>query len=55
MALPPPSKLARYRLLGPNCGLKVSPFMLGEFVAMVWVKAEKMAAWQRTARAEAGQ
>ncbi|ORY34299.1 norsolorinic acid reductase [Naematelia encephala] len=29
MALPPPSKLGRYRILGPNCGLRVSPLQLG--------------------------
>ena len=29
MALPPPSRLGRYRILGPNCGLRVSPLQLG--------------------------
>lgn len=29
MALPPPSKLGRYRVLSPNCGLRVSPLQLG--------------------------
>ena len=29
MALPPPSRLARYRVLGPNCGLRTSPLQLG--------------------------
>ena len=29
MALPPPSRLGRYRLLAPNCGLRVSPLQLG--------------------------
>lgn len=29
MALPPPSRLGRYRLLGPSCGLRVSPLQLG--------------------------
>ncbi len=29
MALPPPSRLGRYRILSPNCGLRVSPLQLG--------------------------
>jgi hypothetical protein len=29
MSLPPPSKLGRYRVLSPSCGLKVSPLQLG--------------------------
>lgn len=28
-APPPPSKLGRYRVLSPNCGLHVSPLQLG--------------------------
>lgn len=29
MALPPPSRLGRYRVLSPSCGLRVSPLQLG--------------------------
>ena len=29
MALPPPSRLGRYRVLSPNCGLRISPIQLG--------------------------
>ncbi|CAD6569009.1 MAG: hypothetical protein TREMPRED_004995 [Tremellales sp. Tagirdzhanova-0007] len=29
MALPPPSRLGRYRVLSPNCGLRISPLQLG--------------------------
>lgn len=29
MSLPPPSRLGRYRLLAPRCGLRVSPLQLG--------------------------
>ncbi|KAK1921493.1 NADP-dependent oxidoreductase domain-containing protein [Papiliotrema laurentii] len=29
MSLPPPSRLGRYRLLAPQCGLRVSPLQLG--------------------------
>jgi len=29
MALPPPSRLGRYRVLSANCGLRVSPLQLG--------------------------
>jgi len=29
MSLPPPSPLARYRILSPSCGLRVSPLQLG--------------------------
>lgn len=29
MSLPPPSRLGRYRILSPRCGLRVSPLQLG--------------------------
>jgi len=29
MALPPPSRLGRYRILSPACGLRVSPLQFG--------------------------
>lgn len=37
MALPPPSRLGRYRILSPNCGLRVSPLQLGAMsLGNVW-------------------
>ena len=29
MSLPPASRLGRYRILSPNCGMRVSPIQLG--------------------------
>ena len=37
MALPPPSKLGRYRILSPSCGLRVSPLQLGAMsIGQAW-------------------
>lgn len=43
MALPPPSKLGRYRLLAPNCGLRVSPLQLGAMsIGSAWAQLGSM-------------